>query len=76
MVAAGGLMAAAQIAPIANDFKIANEPVSMLGFQMAALTFAISLDRIFDGFGRPFFGWVSDISAANTPCSSRLGRRL
>jgi OFA family oxalate/formate antiporter-like MFS transporter len=60
MVAAGGLMAAAQIAPIAHDFKIANEPVSMLGFQMAALTFAISLDRIFDGFGRPFFGWVSD----------------
>jgi MFS transporter, OFA family, oxalate/formate antiporter len=60
MVAAGGLMAAAQIAPIAKDFKIANEPVGLLGFQMAALTFAISLDRIFDGFGRPFFGWVSD----------------
>src|SRR5579871_5133728 len=48
MVASGGLMAAAQIAPIAHDYKIANEPVSMLGFQMAALTFAISLDRIFD----------------------------
>jgi OFA family oxalate/formate antiporter-like MFS transporter len=60
MVAAGGLMVAAQIAPIAADFKIANEPVGILGFQMAALTFAISLDRIFDGFGRPFFGWVSD----------------
>src|ERR1700684_966904 len=60
MVAAGGLMTAAQIAPIAHDFRIANEPVSLLGFQMAALTFAISLDRIFDGFGRPFFGWVSD----------------
>jgi OFA family oxalate/formate antiporter-like MFS transporter len=60
MVAAGGLMAAAQIAPIAHDFKIANVPVSLVGFQMAALTFAISLDRIFDGFGRPFFGWVSD----------------
>jgi OFA family oxalate/formate antiporter-like MFS transporter len=60
MVAAGGLMAAAQIAPIAHDYKIANEPVGLLGFQMAALTFAISLDRIFDGFGRPFFGWVSD----------------
>jgi OFA family oxalate/formate antiporter-like MFS transporter len=60
MVAAGGLMAAAQIAPIAHDFKIADEPVGLLGFQMAALTFAISLDRIFDGFGRPFFGWVSD----------------
>jgi len=60
MVASGGLMAAAQIAPIAKDFKIAGTPVSLLGLQMAALTFAISLDRIFDGFGRPFFGWVSD----------------
>jgi len=60
MVAAGGLMTAAQIAPIAHDFKIANTPVTLAGFQMAALTFAISLDRIFDGFGRPFFGWVSD----------------
>jgi MFS transporter, OFA family, oxalate/formate antiporter len=67
MVASGGLMAAAQIAPIAHDFKIADEPVSMLGFQMAALTFAITLDRIFDGFGRPFFGFVSDnIGRENT----------
>jgi MFS transporter, OFA family, oxalate/formate antiporter len=67
MVAAGGLMTAAQIAPIAHDFKIDNEPVSIAGFQMAALTFAISLDRIFDGFGRPFFGWVSDtIGRENT----------
>ena len=60
MVASGGLMTAAQIAPMAHDYKIATVPVDMLGFQMAALTFAISLDRIFDGFGRPFFGWVSD----------------
>jgi OFA family oxalate/formate antiporter-like MFS transporter len=60
MVASGGLMTAAQIGPIAHDFKIADTPVTLAGFQMAALTFAISLDRIFDGFGRPFFGWVSD----------------
>jgi OFA family oxalate/formate antiporter-like MFS transporter len=60
MVAAGGLMAAAQIAPIAHDYKIADMPVSFLGFETVALTLAISLDRIFDGFGRPFFGWVSD----------------
>jgi OFA family oxalate/formate antiporter-like MFS transporter len=67
MVASGGLMTAAQIAPMANDYKIATVPVSLLGFQMAALTFAISLDRIFDGFGRPFFGWVSDqIGRENT----------
>jgi OFA family oxalate/formate antiporter-like MFS transporter len=67
MVAAGGLMTAAQIAPIAHDYKIADVPVSLLGFEMAALTFAISLDRIFDGFGRPFFGYVSDrIGRENT----------
>ena len=67
MVASGGLMAAAQIAPIAHDFKVADVPVSLFGLQMAALTFAISLDRIFDGFGRPFFGWVSDnIGRENT----------
>ncbi len=67
MVASGGLMTAAQIAPIAHDYKITNVPVSLFGFQMAALTFAISLDRIFDGFGRPFFGFVSDnIGRENT----------
>ncbi len=67
MVASGGLMAAAQIGPIAHDFKVADVPVSLLGVQMAALTFAISLDRIFDGCGRPLFGWVSDtIGRENT----------
>ena len=60
MVAAGGLTISAQIGPLARDFKIDKIPVSLFGLQMAALTFAISLDRILDGFGRPFFGWVSD----------------
>jgi len=60
LVASGGLLAAAQIAPIAHDYKIADVPVSLFGFQMAALTMAISLDRVFDGFGRPFFGFVAD----------------
>src|ERR1700712_2605724 len=67
MVASGGLMAAAPIAPIAHDLKVADVPVSLFGLQMAALTLAISLDRIFDGFGRPFFGYVSDnIGRENT----------
>ncbi|MEP9380240.1 oxalate/formate MFS antiporter [Aquabacter sp. CN5-332] len=67
MVASGGLMAAAQIGPIAHDFKVADVPVSLFGVTMAALTFAISLDRILDGFGRPLFGWVSDqIGRENT----------
>ena len=60
LMAFGGLMLAAQIAPIAKDMKIDHVPVSIAGLTMAALTFAISIDRILDGFGRPFFGWVSD----------------
>jgi MFS transporter, OFA family, oxalate/formate antiporter len=60
LVAAGGLMATAQLAPIAHDFKIADIPVSILGLTLPALTFALTLDRVLNGFTRPFFGWVSD----------------
>jgi MFS transporter, OFA family, oxalate/formate antiporter len=60
LMAAGGLMATAQLAPIAKDFKIADIPVSIAGLTLPALTFALSLDRILNGLTRPFFGWVSD----------------
>jgi MFS transporter, OFA family, oxalate/formate antiporter len=61
MMAAGGLMATAQLGPIARDFGVADIPVSFLGLSMPALTFALSIDRILNGLTRPFFGWVSDI---------------
>src|SRR5437667_11033553 len=60
LVGAGGLMATAQLAPIANDFHIAKVPVSVLGLTLPALTFALSIDRVLNGLTRPFFGWVSD----------------
>src|SRR6266480_4418820 len=60
LVAAGGLMATAQLAPIAKDFQIADIPVSILGLTLPALTFALSIDRVLNGITRPFFGWVSD----------------
>jgi MFS transporter, OFA family, oxalate/formate antiporter len=60
LVAAGGLMAVAQLAPIAKDFRIADVPVSILGLTLPALTFALTLDRVLNGLTRPFFGWVSD----------------
>ncbi|RFP13879.1 MULTISPECIES: oxalate/formate MFS antiporter [unclassified Duganella] len=67
LMAVGGLVATAQLAPIAKDFKIAELPVSILGLTLPALTFALSLDRIFNGLTRPFFGWVSDhIGRENT----------
>jgi len=67
MMAAGGLMATAQLAPIAKDFKVADVPVSLLGITLPALTFALSLDRALNGVTRPYFGWVSDqIGRENT----------
>jgi OFA family oxalate/formate antiporter-like MFS transporter len=67
LVGAGGLMATAQLAPIAKDFKIDAVPVSLIGITLPALTFALSIDRILNGITRPFFGWVSDnIGRENT----------
>src|SRR3954463_4067874 len=67
MVGAGGLMAVAQLAPIARDFKVADVPVSLLGLTLPALTFALTIDRVLNGLCRPFFGWVSDnIGRENT----------
>ena len=60
MVAAGGLMATAQLAPIAKDFKIGDIPVNIMGLVLPALTFALAIDRVLNGITRPFFGWVSD----------------
>jgi MFS transporter, OFA family, oxalate/formate antiporter len=69
MMAVGGLMAVAQLAPIAKDFKIADVPVSLLGLTLPALTFALTIDRVLNGLCRPFFGWVSDhIGRENTMC--------
>jgi MFS transporter, OFA family, oxalate/formate antiporter len=60
MVATGGLMVTAQLAPIAKDFQVADVPVSIAGLTLPALTFALSIDRVLNGITRPFFGWISD----------------
>jgi MFS transporter, OFA family, oxalate/formate antiporter len=60
MVTMGGLMAIAQIGLMAVDYRVADEPVSLFGMTMAALPFAMALDRVLNGLTRPFFGWISD----------------
>jgi OFA family oxalate/formate antiporter-like MFS transporter len=50
MVGIGGLMATAQAAPVARNFKIG----------AAALTVALSLNPLGNGCSRFFWGWVSD----------------
>ena len=60
MMAAGGLMATAQLGPIARDFGLAESPVPLFGVTLPALPFALSIDRVLNGVTRPFFGWISD----------------
>jgi OFA family oxalate/formate antiporter-like MFS transporter len=60
-------MLASSLAPIAKDLGIDKQPVQWLGFALPALSFALALDRVLDGVGRPFFGWISDrIGRENT----------
>lgn len=61
LVAAGGVMVAAQLSPIAHDLRIADKSVTLIGITMSAILWAGMLDRIANGISRPFFGWVSDI---------------
>ena len=57
LVSSSGLMATAQIAPIAKDYGIAGQPL-LLG--AGVLTVALVVDSVMNGLARPFFGWVSD----------------
>jgi MFS transporter, OFA family, oxalate/formate antiporter len=56
----GGLMAVAQLGVIAQDLGVKDFQVDLYFFAMAALPFALMLDRIMNGISRPLFGWVSD----------------
>ena len=60
LVCTGGLMATAQLAPIASDLHLHDTPVTLFFLTLPALSFALSLDRVLNGVTRPFFGWVSD----------------
>src|SRR6185503_14004770 len=60
MVAAGGLMATAQLGPIARDFGLDKLQVVFLGIAGTTLVVAGIVDNILNGVARPFFGWVSD----------------
>jgi oxalate/formate antiporter len=65
-VATGGLMAVAQLSLIAEDFGIKDMPVNIGLFTMAALPFALIVDRITNGISRPLFGWISDMIGRET----------
>jgi OFA family oxalate/formate antiporter-like MFS transporter len=57
MVSASGLMATAQIAPIAADFKVGEQ---IIFWGATTITAALIIDNLANGAARPLFGWISD----------------
>ncbi len=57
MVSASGLMATAQLAPIAKDFDVGGV---IILFGMTTLALAGIVDNVCNGGARPLFGWISD----------------
>ncbi|MGH7070307.1 MAG: oxalate/formate MFS antiporter, partial [Acetobacteraceae bacterium] len=66
LVAAGGLMSTAQLAPIARERGIADSLVTIFGITTPAIVAALIFHNIANGVGRPVNGWISDyIGRAN-----------
>ncbi len=77
-VAAGGLMATAQIGPIAKDYGLAKLPMSFLGLvTLPLLTLTLAIDNLANGFTRPLCGFISDrIGRENTMMVVFVGEGL
>jgi OFA family oxalate/formate antiporter-like MFS transporter len=76
-VAAGGVMATAQIGPIAKDYGLANLPVGLLGMTLPLLTMTLSINNLANGVTRPLCGLLSDrIGRENTMFIVFLGEGL
>ncbi len=70
MVSASGLMATAQIAPIAADFHVGGQIVF---WGATTLTAALIIDNIANGTARPLFGWISDNIGRETTMAIAFG---
>lgn len=77
LVAAGGVMATAQLGPIAHDYGIATTPLTVFGITMPLLTMALSIDNVANGLTRPLCGFLSDkIGRENTMLIVFIGEGL
>jgi OFA family oxalate/formate antiporter-like MFS transporter len=61
LVASGGLMAAAEVAPIAKDYGVAKVPTQYFWSVLPLLTVALSVDSLVNGLTRPLTGFISDL---------------
>jgi OFA family oxalate/formate antiporter-like MFS transporter len=76
-VAAGGIIATAEIGPIAKEYGFASLPVTLFGATLPLLTMTLSINNVFNGFTRPVWGSISDkIGRENTMFITFLGLGL
>ena len=76
-VAAGGIIATAQIGPIAKEYGFATMPVSALSVTLPLLTMTLSINNLCNGFTRPLCGFISDrIGRENTMFITFLGEGM
>jgi OFA family oxalate/formate antiporter-like MFS transporter len=64
LVAAGGLMAAAQLSPIAHERRIANDMVTIFDITTPAIIAALTIHNITNGIGDPSTAGFQTILAA------------
>jgi MFS transporter, OFA family, oxalate/formate antiporter len=60
LIAFGGMIMTAQLGPIARDFGLENQMVTVLGVATPVLALALSIDNFANGITRPLSGWLSD----------------
>jgi len=60
MIGSGGMIVTAQLGPIARDFGVEKQTITLLGFSMPLLAMAVSIDNLANGITRPFSGFLSD----------------
>jgi MFS transporter, OFA family, oxalate/formate antiporter len=76
-VATGGIIATAQIAPIAKEYGISGMPISIAAVTLPLLTITLSMNNICNGFTRPLCGLLSDrIGRENTMLLTFTGEGL
>ncbi len=60
LIAFGGMVITAQLGPIARDFGLEKQAVTLFGITAPVLTLAISIDNFANGITRPIAGLLSD----------------
>ena len=60
MIGSGGIIITAQLGPIARDFGIEKQILTIFGLSMPVLTLAVSIDNLANGLTRPMCGFLSD----------------